>query len=116
MHFNCIDLSFNSTLIGTSHTFNIINEVLNMLDMEEKIFILIFSKKVRVTDIVRFTGLNESMLYKLRRGERQINNLTIMTGRKLEKCYDECEKQGEISENDFKIALQNARKSGVQLL
>lgn len=87
-----------------------------MLDMEDKIFLLIFTKKVKVSDIEKFTDIDQSMIYKLRRGERKIGNLTISTGRKLEKCYDFYERQHVISDNsdEVKLAITNARKVGIE--
>ena len=86
-----------------------------MLDMEDKIFLLIFTRNVKVADIEKFTGIDQSMIYKLRRGERKIGNLRISTGRKLEKCYDFYERQNVLSDNsdEVKVAINNAKKVGI---
>lgn len=85
-----------------------------MVKLEDKIFILIFSEKVRVVDICRYTGLYEAMIYQLRNGQRKIENLTLKTARTLEKCYDHYESYGVISFDDITIALNKAEAKGIK--
>ena len=80
------------------------------MKMEEKIFILIHSRKIPMREIERHTGFDESMLYKLRRGDRKIMNLTIATGRKFEEYFDYCESINIISKDDITIAKLNYEK------
>ncbi|RIO56437.1 hypothetical protein [Staphylococcus hominis] len=86
-----------------------------MLDMEDISLLLNFTKNVKVADIEKFTGIDQSMIYKLRRGERKIGNLTISTGRKLEKCYNFYERQNVLSDNsdEVEVAINNAKKVGI---
>ncbi|MEB7460170.1 hypothetical protein [Staphylococcus borealis] len=85
-----------------------------MVKLEDKIFILIFSKKVRVVDICKYTGFYEAMIYQLRNGQRKIENLTLKTARTLERCYNHYESSGVISIDDLSIALNKVEAKGIK--
>ncbi|WP_433912380.1 hypothetical protein [Staphylococcus sp. LKG3-3] len=79
-----------------------------MIKMEDKIFVLIFSKAVSGVEIEKNSGIGNSLVYKLRLGRREVDGLSIKTGRALEQCYDELEQQGKISwAEHFPIAQEN---------
>lgn len=82
-----------------------------MLTMEQKIFILIFSKAVSGVEIEKRSGIGNSHVYKLRLGRREIEGLSIRTGRALERCFDELEQEGKISKDyHYTIAMNNYEK------
>lgn len=76
-----------------------------MIRMEDKIFVLIFSKtnsKFTVSgyEIAKRTGIDSSLISKLRLGQRDRDGISIRTGRRLEQCYDELAAEGKISWDD----------------
>lgn len=73
-----------------------------MIKMEDKIFVLIFSKTnneytISGYEIGKRTSIDSSLVSKLRLGHREIEGLSIRTGRRLEQCYDELAAEGKIS-------------------
>lgn len=87
-----------------------------MIRMEDKIFVLIFSKtnnKFTISgyEIGKRTGIDRSLISKLRLGQREIEGLSIKTGRRLERCYDELAAEGMISWIDnFSQAMNTYEK------
>lgn len=84
--------------------------------MEDKIFILLFSKtnnKYTISgyEITKRTGNDGSLVSKLRLGQREIEGLSIKTGRRLGSCYDELAAEGIISWLDnFSPAMDTYEK------
>ncbi len=87
-----------------------------MIRMEDKVFVLIFSKtnsKFTISgyEIGKRTGIDASLISKLRLGQREIEGLSIKTGRRLEHCYDELAAEGKISWVDnFSPAMKTYEK------
>ncbi|MDW4175282.1 hypothetical protein QI193_02565 [Staphylococcus saprophyticus] len=82
-----------------------------MIKMEDKIFVLIFSKTndeytVSGYEIGKRTGIDSSLISKLRLGQRDRDGISIRTGRRLEQCYDELAAEGKISwDKNFSSAM-----------
>lgn len=87
-----------------------------MIRMEDKIFVLIFSKtnsKFTISgyEIGKRTGIDSSLISKLRLGQREIEGLSIKTGQRIERCYDELAAEGMISWIDnFSLAMNTYEK------
>ena len=78
--------------------------------LEEKIFILLYSKSVTGYDIYMKTGVGQGKISELRRGHRSIENLTLKVAKVLEQAYDDYEKSGVIvRDRDFKKAMDNLK-------
>lgn len=82
-----------------------------MLKMEDKIFVLLFSKTnneyiISGYEISKRTGIDSSLVSKLRLGQRDRDGISIRTGRRLEQCYDELAAEGKISwDKNFSSAM-----------
>lgn len=82
-----------------------------MFKMEDKIFVLLFSKTnneytVSGYEIGKRTGIDRSLISKLRLGQRDRDGISIRTGRRLEQCYDELAEEGKISwDKNFSSAM-----------
>ncbi|HFO0817063.1 TPA: hypothetical protein ACHHPG_002776 [Staphylococcus aureus] len=87
-----------------------------LMDMEDKVFILIFSEEVKGTEISRLTGLSESGIYQAKRGERNYMNFTLKTGKILAECFDKLEKERRVNRNSsYKKAIKNFYKLSVRM-
>lgn len=68
----------------------------------EKVVELVFGKKasgeykVSGYEIAKQTGIDASLISKLRLGQREVDGITIRTGKKFAKCYNLLAYNGEI--------------------
>ncbi|MDH9600764.1 hypothetical protein PZN05_12130 [Staphylococcus capitis] len=84
---------------------------LKNISIEEKLFVLLFSRTITGYQISELTGISEGIISELRSGKRKIDNLRLKSARNLEDCYDELEQKGQINYNrDFKKAKQHFDK------
>lgn len=67
-----------------------------MPNIVDKIAFLIYTDQITNGKIATMTGQSRSLFTHLIKNERLIENLTLSTALKIEKCYDELEKQGKI--------------------
>lgn len=79
-----------------------------MISIKDKIILLIFGDKFNGNQLYKQTGLNPATYTTIRKGERNIGNLTVDTAIKLEKFYNELEARGEIKYN--KQIIQEYKK------
>ncbi|RRJ55824.1 hypothetical protein EIM20_28625 [Pseudomonas aeruginosa] len=78
------------------------------MDMEDKVFTLLFSNEVKGTEIARLTGLSESGIYQVKRGERNYMNFTLKTGKILSNCFDKLERENRINrQGSYEKAIKN---------
>lgn len=86
------------------------------MDMEDKVFTLIFSEEVKGSEIARITGLSESGIYQIKRGDRNYMNITLKTGKILANCFDKLERERRVNrDSSYKKAIKNFYRNSVQM-
>lgn len=86
------------------------------MDMEDKVFTLIFSEEVKGSEIARITGLSESGIYQIKRGDRNYMNITLKTGKILAMCFDKLERERRVNrDSSYKKAVKNFYRNSVQM-
>lgn len=70
------------------------------MTFKEKIIMLIFSDAITGYQMLQKTGVSRSTYSEIRRGRRNINNLTVGTAEKMEAYYDELEAENLISRDE----------------
>ncbi|HAR5547588.1 TPA: hypothetical protein I1T43_002324 [Staphylococcus aureus] len=84
--------------------------------MEDKVFTLIFSEEVKGSEIARITGLSESGIYQIKRGDRNYMNITLKTGKILANCFDKLERERRVNrDSSYKKAIKNFYRNSVQM-
>lgn len=84
---------------------------LKNISIEEKLFVLLFSRTITGYQISELTGISEGIISEIRNGKRKIDNLRLKSARNLADCYDELEQKGQINYNrDLQKAKQQFDK------